>query len=384
MIRAPIPVLIFVLWAAGLTAGVQFGKIAVPFAEFRALYPSMGDNVGWLLTLVSLLGAIFGVVVGLVATNIGMHRVILGSLVVGGVLSLAQSTFPSFGVLAATRVLEGISHLGLVVAAPTLIAQTANDTWRGTAMALWSSFFAVAFALVAWFGTPFIADFGIAAFFQIHGGAMLVLAGALALILPKLNTPPPNTSLSELVTQTISAYQRPSVLWPGVAWLFYTFTFLALLTVVPEQLPAQDRGLAGTVMSLIGIVTSLMVLPFILRKIPATTVVLSAFALTAIVILVGASLPLVMRALLIFMVLGLIQGGVFAAVSQINQTEGARALGFGIMAQTGNLGNLIGTPIMLALVSGYGLTGLFLVVVALFVLATVLLWGLGQKVNAKG
>ncbi len=386
MVR-PIPpiALIFLLWTAGLMAGMQFGKIAVPLAEFRALYPHVGDSIGWLLSLVSLLGAIFGVVAGVLASTLGMRRVMLGCLVIGGLLSLVQSSFPGFGVFTATRVVEGVSHLGLVVAAPTLIAETANDKWRGTAMALWSSFFAVAFALVAWFGGTIIATVGLGGLFQLHGVAMLVIAGALAVTLPEPQMQrPPSQSIAATFRKITSAYARPSVLWPGVAWLIYTFTFLALLTVLPEQLPPDQRGPAGTVMSLIGIITSLLVLPLVLQRVPATVVVLAAFAATAVVIVVGTPLPLVARAAMIFVVLGLIQGGVFAAVSQINRTESDRALGFGIMAQTGNLGNLLGTPIVLALVSGIGLTGMFTVVVALFAGATGVLWVLGRKFNAQG
>ncbi|QEW18246.1 Major Facilitator Superfamily protein [Marinibacterium anthonyi] len=153
MMTAPrIPFLVLLLWIAGLCAAGQFAKIAVPFAEFRALYPGAGGNVGWLLSVISLLGALFGAFAGALVGVTGPVRMLVGGLLAGGVISLLQSGIPGFSVMLASRVIEGLAHLAIVVAAPTLIARITPERWRGASMALWSTFFGVAFALVAWAG----------------------------------------------------------------------------------------------------------------------------------------------------------------------------------------------------------------------------------------
>ncbi len=46
--------------------------------------------------------------------------------------------------------------------------------------------------------------------------------------------------------------------------------------------------------------------------------------------------------------MGLIQGASFAAVPQLNRAAAAQSRANGAMAQMGNIGNTIGTPIMAA------------------------------------
>lgn len=63
--------------------------------------------------------------------------------------------------------------------------------------------------------------------------------------------------------------------------------------------------------------------------------------------------------------LGLVQGACFAAVPQLNQCAAQQAQAYGAMAQTGNLGNTLGTPILLAVLGGAGYAGLVWTVMAL-------------------
>jgi DHA1 family inner membrane transport protein len=56
--------------------------------------------------------------------------------------------------------------------------------------------------------------------------------------------------------------------------------------------------------------------------------------------------------------LGLIQGASFAAVPQLNNTAETQAQANGAMAQMGNVGNTIGTPIMVAALAGFGYVAL--------------------------
>jgi DHA1 family inner membrane transport protein len=47
-----------------------------------------------------------------------------------------------------SRVLEGLSHLAIVVVGPTAIAGLAPGRGQGAAMTLWSSFFGVTYAVL--------------------------------------------------------------------------------------------------------------------------------------------------------------------------------------------------------------------------------------------
>ena len=147
---------VILLWLAGLGAATQFAKIAVPFAQVGLYYPAHGEALGWLLSIISLMGAILGAVSGAIAGKIGPLRLLAFGLVLGGAVSLLQAMIPPFPVMLASRIVEGLSHLAIVVAAPTLIAQLTRGRARNAAMVLWSSFFGVAFALNVWIGLPLV------------------------------------------------------------------------------------------------------------------------------------------------------------------------------------------------------------------------------------
>lgn len=78
------------------------------------------------------------------------------------VVSLIQSSFPSYPVMMLTRVLEGVSHLAIVVVGPVAIAGIAPARHQGLAMTLWSSFFGVTYAVLALVAPGFVETYGAA------------------------------------------------------------------------------------------------------------------------------------------------------------------------------------------------------------------------------
>ncbi len=115
--------LIIAFWGAGLLAGGQFAKVSVTLPEFRALYSGNTEQVAWLLTLVSVVGALLGGVAASLANRFGLRHVLIASMVAAGGLSLWQSTYPPFAFMALSRVVEGVTHLGIVVTAPALMVR---------------------------------------------------------------------------------------------------------------------------------------------------------------------------------------------------------------------------------------------------------------------
>ncbi|WP_411891819.1 MFS transporter [Yoonia sp. SDW83-1] len=340
--------LIFTLWGAGLLAGGQFAKVSVILSEFQIIYPRQTDQVAWLLTLVSVVGALLGGVAASLANRFGLRHVLILSLIAAGGLSLWQSTYPSFALMALSRFVEGVTHLGIVVTAPALMAEISTERWRGATMALWGTFFGVSFAVFGWFGIPFVDLVGVSGLFQLHGACLLLIAVLVGLLLRGHRVSDgPSTSSWQHGKSALLAFQNARVVWSGIGWLFYTLTFLALLTILPAQLSEDLKPQITTAMSLVGIATGILILPVALLYFKATTAVLAGFLLASLITAVGAwSNPLVL-AIALFAILGIIQSGTFAAVAELNHSTDARTLGYGAMAQSGNLGNLIGTPLLL-------------------------------------
>ncbi|CUJ93693.1 Major Facilitator Superfamily protein [Shimia thalassica] len=253
--------LVLALWLAGLGASAQFAKFAVPFSYVHLQYPDTGTELGWLLTLISSVGAVLGMTAGVLVARAGLGRTVVTALFLGGAISLWQSTLPALPVMLFSRVFEGISHLMIVVAAPTLMAQLASDRYRGLCMTLWSTFFGVSFALMAWFGLSFVEDQGLGALLTGHGVYMVITGLVIWVCLnrfgPTLSLPAEGISLAIVLKKHLDAYRSPNVAAPAVGWFFYTLTFVSLLTLLPELLPPESRATIAGLLPLVSIAVSL-------------------------------------------------------------------------------------------------------------------------------
>lgn len=370
-------ILVLLLWLAGLGAAAQFAKFAVPFAFVRAQYPAAGAEIGWLLTLISALGAVLGMTAGVLVGRVGLGKTVVVALILGGGVSLWQSTLPTLPTMLASRLVEGISHLMIVVAAPTLIAQIASDRYQGLGMTLWSTFFGVSFALMAWVGLPLVTTQGLGDLLMGHGIYMVLVAVVLALALSTIKPQPMDAmsalSFASVIKQHITAYRSPHMAAPAIGWLFYTLTFVSLLAVLPDLLPANNRAMILGFMPIVSIVVSLFVVSALLRRYSAVMIITGGFLLSAGVVLLSfIGLPLPYICIALFAALGVIQGASFAAVPELNTTGETRALANGAMAQMGNIGNLIGTPILLAVLGSAGANAMLMIVAGLYVIGALM------------
>jgi MFS family permease len=326
-----------------------------------------------------LIGVILGAFSGAIAGRIGPSTLLISGLLLGGAMSLFQATGLGFYVMLLTRVVEGLSHLAIVVAAPTLIAQITHGRARNAAMVLWSTFFGVAFALNAWAGLPMVARFGLTGSFLIHGLLMLLIAGIIYACRIRVDFEQSGSvgfGISEWVNSHVKAYRSPFISAPAIGWFFYTLTFVSLLAILPGRLPVHLSATIAGLMPLAGIVLSWLAVPLLLSVMSCVAVVSLGFAL-GIAILCAAfmGLPLAAVCVALFAVLGLVQGGSFAAVPELNETPEAQALSYGAMAQMGNAGNLLGTPILLAVLWRGGDAGVLAAVIGIYAAAiTAHLW----------
>lgn len=365
-----IPV-ILLLWIAGLGAAMQFSKIAVPFDTFRTFYPDAGTGIGWVLSIISVIGILLGMTAGLLAGRFGYQRVLILGLLIGAAISFWQATFPSLITMLISRLIEGISHLIIVVVAPTLIAQYSSDRTRPIAMTLWSTFFGVAFALTAWLGLPYVGAFGLASLFNVHGTFMAFVAlclfvafRAFAPRLPRSETP---LGFGTIIRWHVDAVKSPFILTPAIGWLFYTATFVALLAIIPDTIPAdQSTSLMG-ILPLISITSALTLMPFLLSRFSAVSLAITGFTLATIITLMSfTTLPTPYIWMALFAVFGTIQSASFATVPQLNTSAQDQVLSNGVMAQAGNLGNTFGMPILLLALNATNAGGMMIAIAAIY------------------
>jgi MFS family permease len=383
--RTPHPLLLtLTLYLAGLGAAGQFSKLAVSFVTLTQVYSGKSEAIlGLAVSLISLVGLILGLVAGIVVSRIGARRALVAALALGAVMSLWQATLPDLAVLMLSRVLEGASHLLIVVAAPTLIAEAVPDQYRPAALTLWSTFFGVAFALTAIIAPWMIAHGGLSLLIGAHGVWMAVACAAILLVLPHPLIPPGPAARISILRRHMTAYATPGIATPALAWLCYTLTFVSVLTALPLLTGDAAPTWLAAIAPLVSIAVALTVGVAILSRHPAQPVVTLGFALCAgvAVAILGMGFTTV-TVLALFASMALVQSAGFAVVPQINADAQSRAMANGALAQMGNLGNLSGTPLLIALYQGAPLFGPFLFLITAYGGGVMITWVLGRRAVA--
>jgi MFS family permease len=359
-------VLVVLLWCAGLGAAAQFGKISILYEALRGTYGSHGEvPLGLVVSIVGMVGLIFGTTAGLLVARIGPRRAIVAALAAGAAMSALQTLMPAYPLMLASRIVEGASHLAIVVVGPTMIATLAPEARRPLAMTLWSSFFGVTYALLALIG-PWVTSTGL---FLGHATYMASLAVILALTLP----PDPRQApapLANLLAQHAAIYASPRLAAPAMGFCCYTFLYVAILTLLPPETPASHRALMAAGMPLVSITVSLTLGVRLLRRMSAVTLVQIGYAAAIPGFLLlwlfwGQGAGMVAGGFLLSGALGIVQGASFASIPELNATAEARARAAGAVAQLGNLGTTTGTPVLAALLASIGPPGLALAACAL-------------------
>jgi predicted MFS family arabinose efflux permease len=362
--------LVLLLYLAGLGAAAQYGKVSVVFDRLSGIWPDAGAGLGFALSLVGFVGIVLGVTAGIVVAKVRYRRAVLWALWAGAALSAFQATLPSLPLFLAARVLEGMSHLALVVAIPTLIAQLSAPKDRPFTLTLWGTFFGVAFTVLVWGGLPFADRVGLSGLFLAHAAFMAGMAAILTLVLPRVQTEVPegDLSLPAILRRHGTIYRSPRLSAPAVAWLSYTFTYVSLLTLLPPFIAPEWRALIVGGMPLVSIASSLTLGVLLLRRMSAIAVIMLGFAGAAVSALALAAAPGdPLLCLALAASLGLVQGAGFAAVPELNASLPDRAQANGALAQTGNIGNTLGPPILLAIVGAGGHPAMMLTAAAILV-----------------
>jgi predicted MFS family arabinose efflux permease len=272
---------------------------------------------------------------------------------------------PAYPLMLVSRVIEGASHLAIVVVGPTMIAALAPEARRPLAMTLWSSFFGVTYTVLALIG-PLATPIGL---FLGHAGYMAALAAILALTLP----PDPRGQalpIGNLLAQHAEIYASPRLAAPAMGFCCYTFLYVAVLTLLPPETPETHRALIAAGMPLVSIAVSLTLGVQLLSRMSSVRLVQAGYVVAVPGFLLlwlswGSGSGMVAGGFLLSAALGIVQGASFASIPELNATPGDRARAAGAVAQLGNLGTTTGTPVLAALLASAGPAGLALAATAL-------------------
>ncbi|REG83710.1 MFS transporter [Marinomonas pollencensis] len=358
---------VMLLWAAGISVAMQFAKFSIAYDALLIHYQEGATLTGAAISVVGVVGLIFGVSAGVIVGRVGYRRSLIGALALGSMMSFLESLMPNFELMMVCRVIEGFSQLGVVVAAPTMIARLSAPQHRSITMGLWGTFFGVAFAISGLFGEMILRHYGMGSLFFAHGLFIGGVACVLFFRLERNNTlyeNQSNTQQSKLLAQMSQVYRNPRNILPAAIFLFYTCMFVSLLTYIPRLVEDEHlRSIIRTCLPLMSIAGTFLagtLSQYLMRPQNVAIMAYSVIAGSAIMLSFFTSAPVLFCILAAVMVLsaGMVTGASMSMIPAIARNPNEQAQTYGLVAQLGNLGSTIGPPSFATMLSLFGVQGL--------------------------
>lgn len=347
---------VLLLWAIGLAAAMQFAKLSVTLDDLAIHYVVSESLAALVLSSIGFMGILLGAAAGTVVGSVGPRRALLVAMSIGVFVSSIQAFLPPFLLFLASRLIEGVSHLLIVVAAPTAIIAVSAPRHTSLTMGLWATFFGVAYALAGYFGPSIQAQFGFSAVYGSHAGLMILL---LAVFVSTYSASNPTEGLKlprngrQAWRTQFEVYRATNTSIPALAFLWHTLMFVALLTFLPGL--GNDEGvqrLLATILPVITIVGSFAggaIAQRLNQPILQLQVGFVVFAALSFLLALSLQTQIFMvAACAVMFVSGIIQASTFAAIPQLCHDGVEQARANGGVTQLGNLGATCGTPLFAA------------------------------------
>lgn len=394
---------VLLLLAAGVVSAFLIGKAPPALGAIRT---DLGVGLvvaGWVISTFNVIGLALGTPAGALTSRLGDRRVVLGGLTLcalaSGVGALAQG--PTL--LLATRVVEGLGFLLVVVGVPSLIMRLAAPADHKLAFGVWGTYMPAGTATMMTASPLLLAPFGWRGLWL--GNAALIALFAVVLALATRGLPPPRQENPRRGTMTILADMWQTIVAGGplmvaLAFASYTLQYLAVVGFLPTIL-VEEEGLtqpqAAALTALViaaNVVGNLAGGALLHRGVPRWRLVATASAVMGLVSfgIYHPAAPLELRyalALVFSTVGGILPATVLGWAPATAPSERHAAVANGLVVQGSHLGQIIGPPALatLAVASG-GWTWSPAILASAAIVGIALAWLLRQserrRAGAKG
>ena len=349
------------MFAGGVACGAFMGKVPPALPELRASLGLTLVESGFIATMINLMGAVAGLLMGLLCDRYGHKRLGLAGLAVmagGGLLGAAALDYP---LLLVSRVLEGAGFILFAVTGAALInASAASPRDRNRAMGLWTAYMPGGAALAMLAAPLAMAQLGWRGYWVVLSLFALACAALVWRSVPA--TRPSGVGTLRLALESLA--QRGS--WVLAAlFMFYVAQWTSVMIWLPTFV-VDERGGSAATAAFLGALMVLANVPgnlaggwLLSRGVRRGTLVVAASALSAAcsVGMLGGWLPDGARFALVLVFscgAGVIPASVLSGVAVHARSPGHIGTTNGMVMQAAQIGQLIG-PILLAwFASRYG------------------------------
>lgn len=373
---------------AGVVASLQVGKVIIAAPLLRTDMGLDLASIGTLTAVFSILGVVGGIAAGGVIARFGARRMLLLGLLATALGTVIGAMAPGYGVLLASRVIEGLGFLMITVAGPAALQRMVSASGRDFAFALWSCYMPAGMAIAMLASQAFDQW---QAYWWCAGVAVAVAFVSVVALAP---ASPPGPQLSwrgmrQDTTDTLSA-AGPVLL--ALSFTLYSLMFFALFTFLPVLLMEQlgltlaQAGLYSAIASAANLIGNLGAGVLLARGWRRSTLIACASAAMAVVALlifrsVLPAMPTFLLCVLFSAVGGLIPATLLGTAPLVAPRAGLTAASVGLVMQGSNLGQVIGPVTVGGVIDRYGWGEASYVVVAAGVAGVLIAGGL-RRVRA--
>ncbi len=197
------------LFAAGLAGAMHFAKLAPVMAAVKAELALGPVGAGFAVSVLGIVGVVFAIAASALVSAIGLRRGLSLALFGGAILAFGGAAAPDRTLFLGSRLLEGLSHLLIVVSCPALMAWHAAPKDRPVVLSLWGCFFGFGFAITSAAAPAIVEAAGWRGLLTAHGVVMALVGLACVLALHRSGyrderRPLPN--LTTLITSHKAVY----------------------------------------------------------------------------------------------------------------------------------------------------------------------------------
>ena len=349
------------MFAGGVACGAFIGKVPPALPAMRAELGLTLVESGFIATMINLLGALVGMLMGLLCDRYGHKRLGLYGLVLmagGGFLGAAAQSYP---LLLLSRFLEGTGFIVFAVTGAALIhASVDGPRDRNRAMGLWTAYMPGGGALAMLAAPLAMAQMG----WRGYWVALSLLALACALLVWRCVPATRPSGMGTLKIAVESLAQRGS--WVLAAlFMFYVAQWTSVMIWLPTFV-VEERGGTAAAAAFLGAIMVLANVPgnlaggwLLSHGVQRGTLVVAASAISAAcaIGMIGSSLPDGARYALVLVFsccAGVIPASVLAGVAVHARSTSHIGTTNGMVMQTAQIGQSVG-PILLAwLASSHG------------------------------
>lgn len=346
--------------AAGIIGAFQIGKVAIAIPLLREDLGLSLFAVSWIAGAYAALGVVGGIAAGFVFSWFPLRLVIafgLGLIACGSLLGAAAADAPQ---MIASRVIEGIGFLAVVIACPTLLRSMVTPRSQQVVFALWASYMPVGTALIMLIG-PWLMQDDWRWLWTLNG--MVAAAHAVLVLAIRPGRAPAAVRVKPSFDAVTSVFRAGTPLVLAFAFMLYTIQYFALTTFLPTFLIEQmglSLATAGTVAALAvaanaagniaaGFILRMGTPLWVLFTVVFTTIGISSFAIF------HAHSPVMLAAAGAGICLGfsaLLPSSIIVTMPRILPSTPQLALAMGMVQQASSIGQL-GGPAILALWIGW-------------------------------